>query len=267
MRQLAGRFRRSARLAAASLRGGDSLVRQIWSMTREEVRLHSAYAAVDMLLPNAEGEAAAIAADLGVRTPYRFVPNAADPTRFPAAMNDFRDRRTVLCCARVEPHKNQLGLIRALAGTGIQLVIAGAPHPHHPAYYERCRSEAEGAVTFTGWVPDDDLAALYRSARVHVLSTWFETTGLASLEAGLSGCNVVTTSRGHAREYFGDFAWYCDPARPRSIRDAVLAAWEAPPRPALRQHIVDNYTWEHTAKATLHAYLDILNARATAEAQ
>jgi glycosyltransferase involved in cell wall biosynthesis len=262
-RQFAGRVRRAARLALASIRGGLPLVRESWSITREETRFNAAYSAVDMLLPNAEGEAASIVADLDVQTPYRFVPNAADPSRFAGSTGEFHDRGSVLCCARVEPHKNQLGLIRAMAGTGIPLVIAGAPHRHHNAYLERCRAEADANVTFTGWIPDDDLAALYRSARVHVLPSWFETTGLVSLEAALSGCNIVSTSRGHAREYFGDLAWYCDPADRRSIRDAVFAAWNAPPTPALRERILANYTWEHTARATVDAYLEVLARRSS----
>lgn len=262
-RQLAGRARRAARLALASMRGGVPLVRETWSISREETRFNASYSAVDMLLPNAEGEAASIVTDLDVRTPYRFVPNAADPSRFPMPTGDFFDRGSVLCCARVEPHKNQLGLIRALADTGIPLVIAGAAHQHHNAYLERCRAEADANVTFTGWIPDGELAALYRSARVHVLPSWFETTGLVSLEAALSGCNIVSTLRGHAREYFEDLAWYCDPADPRSIRDAVFAAWNAPPTPALRERILANYTWEHTARATLDAYLEVLARRST----
>ena len=65
------------------------------------------------------------------------------------------------------------------------------------------------------------VVALYRSARVHVLPSWFETTGLVSLEAGLCRCDVREHNRGHAREYLGDFAWYCDPADPASICSAV----------------------------------------------
>jgi glycosyltransferase involved in cell wall biosynthesis len=267
-REVAGRARRGVRFARASMQGAPFIARSSLGEVADECRMIAAYSAVDVLLPNARGEATSIIAELGVRTPTRLVPNAADPDRFPQADTPFSARDVVLCCGRIEPHKNQLALISALANTGLRLVIAGPPHPHHPTYYERCVSHAGERVLFTGYLqPGERLAALYRSARVHVLPTWFETTGLASLEAGLSGCNVVTTSRGHAREYFGDFAWYCDPARPRSIREAVLAAWDAPPTPALRQRIVDNYTWEHTAKATLDAYLNILDVRATAEAR
>jgi glycosyltransferase involved in cell wall biosynthesis len=95
---------------------------------------------------------------------------------------------------------------------------------------------------------------------VHVMPSWFETTGLVSLEAALAGCNVVSTSRGHAREYLGDLAWYCQPDDPTSIRSAVQAAWNAPARPALRERILSEYTWRHAAIATLMAY-DVVSRR------
>jgi glycosyltransferase involved in cell wall biosynthesis len=82
---------------------------------------------------------------------------------------------------------------------------------------------------------------------------------LVSLEAAQSGCNIVTTERGYAREYLGDHAWYCNPSDSRSIREAVFAAWNSPPDSSLRSRILDNYTWDHAAKATLQGYLRALH--------
>ena len=95
-----------------------------------------------------------------------------------------------------------------------------------------------------------------------MLPSWFETTGLVSLEAALCGCNIVSTSQGYARDYFADFAWYCDPARSSSIRDAVEQAWASPPRPKLIDRVLANYTWEHTARESLRAYEMVLAAQA-----
>ena len=94
---------------------------------------------------------------------------------------------------------------------------------------------------------------------MHATPSLFETTGLVSLEAALGGCNVVTTSRGHAREYLGDLAWYCDPGDTSSIRRAVLAAYEAPIQDTLSKHVLDNFTWDHTARATLAGYRLLLD--------
>ena len=76
-------------------------------------------------------------------------------------------------------------------------------------------------VTFEIAKSHKDLAALYQKARVHVLPSCFETTGLVSLEAALSGCRIATTNRGFAREYLLDHATYLDPADPASIAQIV----------------------------------------------
>jgi glycosyltransferase involved in cell wall biosynthesis len=182
------------------------------------------------------------------------IPNGVDPESFSEPYPPFEERGYVLFVGRIEPHKNQLGLIKALSGSGFPLVIAGYEHPDHLAYDRECRQAGAGWVTFTGQVTPDALPDLFRGARVHVLPTWFETTGLVSLEAALSGCSVVTTSRGYAREYFDDMAWYCDPQEPASILHAVRRAWETPPSPDLRRKVLACYTWKQVAEATIAAY-------------
>ncbi len=254
LRARLGRIKVSARLARSAMGGRSGLLRTCLDEASDEVQTIAALSAADILLPNAQGEADAIVSDLGVATPIRIVPNAVSPEAFSAGSADLQERTKVLCVGRIEPHKNQLGLIEALRGCGLELAIAGPVHPHHPDYLAACKKAAGDSVEFLGFVDDDALPALYQSARVHVLPSWFETTGLSSLEAALSGCNVVTTSRGHASEYFGDLAWYCDPADPATIRDAVLKAFHAQRRPGLAERVLARYTWAHTAEATLEAY-------------
>lgn len=220
--------------------------------------LRVTYEMSELLLPNSALEARAIVDDLGVTTPTHVVPNSVDAGRFMLPQNE-KDRSYVLCAGRFEPHKNQLGLIRAWKSGMPPLKLVGRPHPHHPAYYAKCQREArvKGIEVLPG-VEHDDLPALYHGARVHILPTWFETTGLVSLEAALCGCNIVSTSRGFAREYFEDMAWYCDPSQPETIRQAALQAWNAPPQHLLRERILNNYTWQHTASATLAGYRSVL---------
>lgn len=246
------RFRQGAGLARAALLNRASQACE----TKNErlIYLRVIYEMADLLLPNSQMEADSIVADLGVTTPCHVAPNSVDVERFELPPSE-TSRDTVLCAGRIEPHKNQLGLIRAWDKTLPPLKIVGKPHPHHEEYHAKCLNEAQAKnIEMLPGVPHDELPALYQSARVHVLPTWFETTGLVSLEAALCGCNIVTTSRGFAREYFEDLAWYCDPAQPESIRAAVKGAWETPFRASLRQRILDRYSWQHTARATLEGY-------------
>ncbi len=212
----------------------------------------------DLFIPNSESEAAAVYAATHSGTPHFVAPNAADlafrdvsPEAFVAAygLRDF-----VICVGRFEPYKNQLGLIRALEGSGKTLVLVGAPHPHHPDYFAQCKAHFGESVVHIPHIPYDELPSAYAAARVSVLPSYFETTGLVSLEAGLAGINVVTTDRGYTREYFKDFAWYCDPSRTESIQRAVLDAWNTPPSTDLQERIAQYYTWEVTATQTVEAY-------------
>lgn len=221
------------------------------------IESRTVFESADMLLPNSRMEADALVRDLGVTTPMRIVPNAVDPDFFPPGL-PWHQREGVLCVGRLEPHKNQLGLIRALHDTGIQVTLVGDPHPHHPEYAAAVRAEAGDTVHIVGHTPHDRLAEYYRRARVHALPSGFETTGLVNLEAAMCGCNLVTTNVGYAREYLGDLAWYCDPHSHDSIRSAVQGALDAPPRDSLRQRILDRYTWDHAGAATAGAYRELV---------
>ena len=163
-------------------------------------------------------------------------------------------RENVLFVGRIEPHKNQLGLLRAMKLLPYDLTLVGPPHPHHSDYFEACRREAGPNVTFEVAKSHDELRALYQAARVHVLPSFFETTGLVSLEAALSGCRIATTERGFAREYLGDYATYLNPADPASIARAVNDAWHRQDDPALRERVMTHYTWPSVAAATRAAY-------------
>ncbi|MCB0803779.1 MAG: glycosyltransferase, partial [Flavobacteriales bacterium] len=87
---------------------------------------------------------------------------------------------------------------------------------------------------------------------------WFETTGLSTIEAAARACNIVITRKGDTEEYFKDFAFYCEPGSPDSIREAIVKALQAETNPELKDFVSQNYTWEEAAKKTLMAYNKVL---------
>jgi glycosyltransferase involved in cell wall biosynthesis len=107
-------------------------------------------------------------------------------------------------------------------------------------------------------MPQPQLVQYYQQAKVHVLPSWFETTGLSSLEAAAMGCRVVISDRGDAREYFGSEAFYCDPGSPKSIYDAVEKAAVEPKNSYLEYKVRTSYSWKRTSLQTLQAYNQIL---------
>jgi glycosyltransferase involved in cell wall biosynthesis len=164
--------------------------------------------------------------------------------------------QVVLQVGTIYPVKNQLGLLEALFDLPVTLVFVGPTMPAFADYGEACRQRASdrGRVVFVEGMPHDALAGVYGGAAVHALPSWRETPGLVSLEAAAAGCQVVSTSIGSARDYFGDLAWYCHPANRSSIRQAVEAALTAPPSDALQARVTRDYTWQKAAQVTLASY-------------
>jgi len=240
---------------ARALINGEKIISPSYLLYGQRRSIRKIIRGAGMLLPNSNSEYERLFRAYGVVQQYRVIPNAIDPQLFylphPGAP---REKGLVLCVGRIEGLKNQLNLIRALNGTEFRLLIIGSPAANHRAYGEACRAAAASNVCFVGGASQHSLVDYYYRAQVHVLPSWFETTGLSTLEAAAMGCAIVITDKGDQREYFGDHAFYCDPAEPATILQAVRQAAATPPDGQLQQKIRSDYTWERTAEKTLAAY-------------
>jgi glycosyltransferase involved in cell wall biosynthesis len=127
------------------------------------------------------------------------------------------------------------------------------------SYYNYCRQLADESISFIDYMPQQDLVKHYASAEVHALPSWFETTGLTSLEAAALGCKLVVGTGGDTKDYFGSLAWYCSPSKPESIKEALKNAMESPADDTLRRKILKEYTWDRAAEETLIAYKKVLH--------
>jgi len=211
-----------------------------------------------MILPNSHLEYERLVKQYDCTTDHLVVPNGIDETLFQYDPSIQKDPLLVICAARIEGIKNQRNLVKALNGTKYRLLLIGAPAPNQLSYYVACREEAGKNISFISQVTQQELLTYYREAKIHILPSWFETTGLSSLEAAAMGCNIVISEQGDAKEYFGKDAFYCDPASPQSILAAVEKASSTMYNDALRQRILKNYTWQHAAGITLNAYKKII---------
>jgi glycosyltransferase involved in cell wall biosynthesis len=123
----------------------------------------------------------------GVGAPFGTGGRAAEGRYFLYAGND-------------KPHKNVDVLADAFAAAevaGASLMLTGAP-------FARFRSR-EGIVV-SGFVEDEELAALYRGAIALVMPSREEGFGLPALEAMASGCAVITSNAAALVEITGDAA-------------------------------------------------------------
>lgn len=230
-----------------------------WFETRRRVLIEAG-----VILPNSEEELELLARDF--RIPLRdlqaktvVVPNAVDLEVVGKAGGDAVPDldQFVLCVASLDPVKNQLGLVRALADDpDTWIVLRGSVR--NAAYAKELERVAQqrGRVRFLGELPDEAVAMLYRKARVHVLASFRESTGLASLEALASGCEIVV-----ADAPFCPIRWYqfdryghvCDPYSESSIRHAVRSSFRDR-RNSVGDAYRRDYSYERAVDLTKEGY-------------
>jgi glycosyltransferase involved in cell wall biosynthesis len=215
------------------------------------------------LLPNSEAEYTGLVKEYKLIKPYTVVPNGIDHLLFQPDHAVIKSEKLVICAARIEGIKNQLNLIKALNDTEFTLLLIGSHAGNQKKYFRNCREIASGNIQFITHMPQAELPAWYKKAKVHVLPSWFETCGLSSLEAAAMGCNIVITDKGYTRDYFNEDAFYCDPASPASILDAVRRAAQAKWKPGLQEKIFRDFTWQRAAAITLDVYNEVLRTKST----
>ena len=138
-------------------------------------------------------------------------------------------RPYILAVSTLEPRKGlrellaAYELLRARMPDPPTLTIAGASGWGEPL-------DLEGDdVRWIGYVSDDQLAELYRSAAVLAYPSSFEGFGLPIVEAMASGTPVVASRHPSVDEACGDAAFRCNPAEPESFVDALEQALAAGP--------------------------------------
>ena len=134
--------------------------------------------------------------------------------------------------AQFWPHKNHLRLLEAFSGArqnypDLALVLSGGRKYDFPKVKAKVQELGlEKAVHFLGYVPNADLAGIYRRARGLIMPTFFGPTNIPPLEAMACACPVIVSDIYGMREQCGDAALYFDPASADQIRDAMESLWK-----------------------------------------
>jgi len=164
------------------------------------------------------------------------------------------DRFVLHVSGYTDPRKNVLRLAAAAGQLGLPLVIAGHSMPGPIENELRSISRQNRQLRLLGFVDRRTRDALYGLCHVFCLPSHHEGTGLAALEAGAAGAQVVITRMGGTRDYFKELAFYVSPTDMHDIRQCLARAWEAPRADALRTHIRTTLSWDHSASALERAY-------------
>jgi glycosyltransferase involved in cell wall biosynthesis len=177
------------------------------------------------------------------------------------------DRPYLLMVGTLEPRKNHRLALDALA----QLKAQGYPHRlliaggqgwlFAPIAEAVIAMGLVNDVTYTGYVPGEDLPALYSAATCLLFPSQYEGFGLPVLEAMACGTPVVSSNASSLPELAGDATLLIDPDDARALAAAARQLIDKPELAAtlcargLAQ--ARRFTWEAAARQTAELYLDM----------
>jgi glycosyltransferase involved in cell wall biosynthesis len=196
---------------------------------------------------------------------FRVVPDS-EVARVRAKYN--LPQRFLLAVGTIEPRKNLARLVESLARLrkdyrDLQLVVVGARGWLYDDFFTRVEELGlKEAVHLPGYVPDDDLPAVFRAATVYVMASVYEGAGLPVLEAMACGVPVTSSRESSMPELGADVVRYFNPYEVDHMTDiigAVLAddrlragmAAAGPERAAL-------FSWQRAARETLSVYKKVM---------
>jgi glycosyltransferase involved in cell wall biosynthesis len=173
-----------------------------------------------------------------------------------------------------EPRKNLEGTIRAFSllpppiRRAHQLVITCKLPALRRAQLMRFAQRLgirQRDLVLTGFVPDRELAALYRGCELFVFPSLYEGAGLPILEAMSCDAPVAASNTSSIPELLGDLRAIFDPSDPEDIA-RCLTDLLGDPRAidSLRERSRDRvrlFTWERVAERTLRGYERALQMR------
>lgn len=120
------------------------------------------------------------------------------------------------------------------------------------------------AVTFHGFVPQDQLTPLHRLAHLYVQSSRHEAAGVAVLEAAASGLPIVGTRVGYVSDWSGSAALAVRPGDSEALAAAIAALLDDPAKrgtlAAAAGDRVRAYDADQTTPAMIAFYESLLNA-------
>ncbi len=154
-------------------------------------------------------------------------------------------------------------------GEQFPLVLGGKLPAHDTDFFPDPLRIARGLginefVVTPGWFAEEDLPLIYAAAKVFVYPSRYEGFGLPVLEAMACGTPVVTTNAASIPELAGPAAFQLDPNDTKRMAAPIirLCTEEESNDEMIERGFaqVENFTWAKTARQTLQAYQDAVNA-------
>jgi anaerobic magnesium-protoporphyrin IX monomethyl ester cyclase len=184
--------------------------------------------------------------------------------------------RIILYVGTIEPRKNLPKLIEAFAAQrragrlNHQLVCVG-PYGWLSRGIEDqiARANIAHAINFTGYVPFEDLPALYTLAEFFVYPSMYEGFGLPVIEAMACGAPVITGGTGALAEIGGEAMLPLDRIDADVLGDALVALADSSDRrsalSAAGLERAAQFSWDRAARESLEIYRETARMRRSPE--
>ncbi len=203
-----------------------------------------------------------------------------DSARIQQVLREYQlpaDKPLIVYVGGISPHKNLRGLLEALhllknIAIPWHMVIVGdyKGDSFFGCYQELIEQRQalglEGDVTFTGFVPNDHLVALYNASTLVVLPSFNEGFGLPVVEAMACGAAVAASNRGSLPEVLGSAGIYFDPQNSREMAEALAKVLtdevlrERMRREGLQRS--ERFSWKTAAAQTIAVFEDMTRGAA-----
>ncbi len=134
----------------------------------------------------------------------------------------------ILSLSTLEPRKNLPLLIYAyqdLIKRGEQLpklVLAGRKGWKMDEFLKSIEDSVKGNIIFTGFIDDEDLAAVYGNAKYFVYPSLYEGFGMPPLEAMACGTPVISSDAGSLEEVLGDGAMVFESQNIEQLKNRIM---------------------------------------------
>lgn len=179
----------------------------------------------------------------------------------------------VLAVGNLQPRKNLMGLLegfeQAVRTSNLphKLVIAGQAGWQAEQFLNTVREKGLAErVVFTGFVPGEDLPALYSAARLFAYPSLYEGFGFPVLEAMACGTPVLTSNNTVLPEVAGEAACLVDARNSVQIGEALVRLLtNSEERARLSARGLDratSFSWTKTALETFHIYEEVCAEKA-----
>lgn len=134
----------------------------------------------------------------------------------------------MLFLGNTDPKKNLKGVLEALAilnrenQLDLPLVMPDFGEEELMSLLDAMSAtDLRSKIHLTGYIPNQDLPAIYAKATVFLYPSLRESFGLPILEAMACGCPVITSNTSSMPEIAGDAALLIDPFDPKSLAEAM----------------------------------------------